>query len=297
MKLARFLHSGKEQLGIVKEQRIIPIPADDFSDSMPDLLCRLNALKPRLEQLEKNSQSSLNMDQVTLLAPIPQPEKFIGVGLNYADHVAETGLETPEFPTLFNKQSSCVTGPGAPIYRPNISDKLDYEGELALVIGQHCRNVSEADAPKAIAGYTIVNDVSVRDWQIKSPTWTLGKSFDSHGPMGPWIVTSDSLDPHNLELRTWLNDELRQHSNTRNLIFNCYQLVATLSSVCTLKPGDVIATGTCSGVGVKMKPRGYMKPGDKVTIEIEGIGRLTNPVQQEPQSNSFICQTPPVLNP
>lgn len=297
MKLARFLHSGKEQLGIVKEQRIIPIPAADFSDSMPDLLCRLNALKPRLEQLEKNSQSSLNLDQVTLLAPIPQPEKFIGVGLNYADHVAETGLETPEFPTLFNKQSSCVTGPGAPIYRPNISDKLDYEGELALVIGQYCRNVSEADAPRAIAGYTIVNDVSVRDWQIKSPTWTLGKSFDSHGPMGPWIVTSDSLDPHNLELRTWLNDELRQHSNTRNLIFNCYQLVATLSSVCTLKPGDVIATGTCSGVGVKMKPRGYMKPGDQVTIEIEGIGRLTNPVQQEPQSNSFISQTPPVLNP
>jgi len=297
MKLARFLHSGREQLGIVKEQRIIPIPAADFSDSMPDLLCRLNALKPRLEQLEKNSKSSLNMDQVTLLAPIPQPEKFIGVGLNYADHVAETGLETPEFPTLFNKQSSGVTGPGAPIYRPNISDKLDYEGELALVIGQYCRNVSEADAPKAIAGYTIVNDVSVRDWQIKSPTWTLGKSFDSHGPMGPWIVTSDSLDPHNLELRTWLNDELRQHSNTRNLIFNCYQLVATLSSVCTLKPGDVIATGTCSGVGVKMKPRGYMKPGDQVTIEIEGIGRLSNPVQQETQSNSFISQTPPVLNP
>lgn len=292
MKLARFLHSGKEQLGIVKEQQIIPIPVADFSDSMPDLLCRLDELKPRLEQLENNIQESLNLDQVVLLAPIPQPEKFIGVGLNYADHVAETGLETPEFPTLFNKQSSCVTDPGAPIYRPNISDKLDYEGELALVIGQYCRHVSEADAPRAIAGYTIVNDVSVRDWQIKSPTWTLGKSFDSHGPMGPWIVTSDSLDPHNLELRTWLNDELRQHSNTRNLIFDCYQLVATLSSVCTLKPGDVIATGTCSGVGVKMKPRGYMKPGDQVTIEIEGIGRLTNPVRQEPESNSFISKHP-----
>ncbi|UTW04587.1 fumarylacetoacetate hydrolase family protein [Amphritea atlantica] len=292
MKLARFLHSGKEQLGIVKEQQIIPIPVADFSDSMPDLLCRLDELKPRLEQLENNIQESLNLDQVVLLAPIPQPEKFIGVGLNYADHVAETGLETPEFPTLFNKQSSCVTDPGAPIYRPNISDKLDYEGELALVIGQYCRNVSEADAPRAIAGYTIVNDVSVRDWQIKSPTWTLGKSFDSHGPMGPWIVTSDSLDPHNLELRTWLNDELRQHSNTRNLIFDCYQLVATLSSVCTLKPGDVIATGTCSGVGVKMKPRGYMKPGDQVTIEIEGIGRLTNPVRQEPERNSFISKHP-----
>ena len=185
-----------------------------------------------------------------------------------------------------------MTDPGAPIYRPHISDKLDYEGELALVIGQYCRNVSIEDAPQAIAGYTIVNDVSVRDWQIKSPTWTLGKSFDSHGPMGPWIVTADSLDPHNLGLKTWVNDELRQHSNTQHLIFNCYQLVATLSAVCTLKPGDIIATGTCSGVGVKMKPRGYMKPGDKVTIEIEGIGRLNNPIEQEPEHNSFISPKP-----
>ncbi len=292
MKLARFTHSAKEQLGIVEGQRIIPIPETVFSGSMADLLCDLQTVKPILEQLVQTAAASINLDQATLLAPIPQPEKFIGVGLNYADHVAETGLETPEFPTLFNKQSSCVTDPDAPIYRPNISDKLDYEGELALVIGQYCRNVSVADAPQAIAGYTIVNDVSVRDWQIKSPTWTLGKSFDSHGPMGPWIVTSDSLDPHNLELRTWVNDKLRQHSNTRHLIFNCYQLVATLSSVCTLKPGDVIATGTCSGVGVKMKPRGYMKPGDRVTIEIEGIGRLSNPVLQEPESNSFISKTP-----
>ncbi|WP_428035868.1 fumarylacetoacetate hydrolase family protein [Amphritea sp.] len=292
MKLARFTHSAKEQLGIVEGQRIIPIPETVFSGSMADLLCDLQTVKPILEQLVQTAAASINLDQATLLAPIPQPEKFIGVGLNYADHVAETGLETPEFPTLFNKQSSCVTDPDAPIYRPNISDKLDYEGELALVIGQYCRNVSVADAPQAIAGYTIVNDVSVRDWQIKSPTWTLGKSFDSHGPMGPWIVTSDSLDPHNLELRTWVNDKLRQHSNTRHLIFNCYQLVATLSSVCTLKPGDVIATGTCSGVGVKMQPRGYMKPGDRVTIEIEGIGRLSNPVLQEPESNSFISKTP-----
>lgn len=292
MKLARFLYSGKQQLGIVTEQHITPIPCTLCSGSMTELLCQLNELRPLLEAIEKSAQQALDLDQVTLLAPVPQPEKFIGVGLNYADHIAETGLQTPEFPTLFNKQSSCVTDPGAPIYRPNLSNKLDYEGELALVIGQYCRNVSVADAPRAIAGYTIVNDVSVRDWQIKSPTWTLGKSFDSHGPMGPWIVTSDSLEPHNLELRTWLNDELRQHSNTRHLIFNCYQLVATLSAVCTLKPGDVIATGTCSGVGVKMKPRGYMKPGDQVTIEIEGIGRLSNPVLQESEDNSFIGSAP-----
>ncbi|MDX2422552.1 MAG: fumarylacetoacetate hydrolase family protein [Amphritea sp.] len=292
MKLARFIHSGKEQLGCVVEQQSTPIPASIFSGTMPVLLSRLLELRPLLEEYIATSPPALNLDQVQLLAPISQPEKFIGVGLNYADHIAETGLAIPTFPTLFNKQSSCVTDPEAPIYRPNISDKLDYEGELALVIGQYCRNISAENAPQAIAGYTIVNDVSVRDWQIKSPTWTLGKSFDSHGPMGPWIVTSDSIDPHNLELKTWLNDELRQHSNTRHLIFDCYQLVATLSSVCTLKPGDVIATGTCSGVGVKMKPRGYMKPGDRVTVEIENIGRLSNPVLQEPEHNSFISPHP-----
>jgi len=292
MKLARFTHAGKEQLGIVIDDQIIPIPETVFAGSMPQLLSQLKTLREPLEQLLQTPSERLSLKQITLQAPIAHPEKFIGVGLNYADHVAETGLETPGFPTLFNKQSSCVTDPEAPIYRPTISDKLDYEGELALVIGQYCRNVSVEDAPQAIAGYTIVNDVSVRDWQIKSPTWTLGKSFDSHGPMGPWIVTADSLNPHNLELRTWVNDELRQHSNTRHLIFNCYQLVATLSSVCTLKPGDVIATGTCSGVGVKMKPRGYMKPGDRVTIEIEGIGRLSNPVQQEAEVNSFISPYP-----
>ncbi|GGK59508.1 5-oxopent-3-ene-1,2,5-tricarboxylate decarboxylase [Amphritea balenae] len=255
---------------------------------MPDLLYQFSDLKQALEQQLKSTEGSLALNQVRLLAPIAAPEKFIGVGLNYADHIAETGLDTPDFPTLFNKQSSCVTDPEAPIFRPNISEKLDYEGELALVIGKYCRNISADQAKDVIAGYTIVNDVSVRDWQIKSPTWTLGKSFDSHGPMGPWIVTADNIDPHNLELKTWLNEELRQQSNTRHLIFNCYQLIETLSSVCTLKPGDVIATGTCSGVGVKMKPRGYMKPGDRVTIEISGIGSLSNPVEQEPCSNSFI---------
>ncbi|RRD01148.1 fumarylacetoacetate hydrolase family protein [Amphritea balenae] len=288
MKLARFVYSGQEHLGIVHEDRVYPLPADQFPSTMPDLLYQFSDLKQALEQQLKSTEGSLALNQVRLLAPIAAPEKFIGVGLNYADHIAETGLDTPDFPTLFNKQSSCVTDPEAPIFRPNISEKLDYEGELALVIGKYCRNISADQAKDVIAGYTIVNDVSVRDWQIKSPTWTLGKSFDSHGPMGPWIVTADNIDPHNLELKTWLNEELRQQSNTRHLIFNCYQLIETLSSVCTLKPGDVIATGTCSGVGVKMKPRGYMKPGDRVTIEISGIGSLSNPVEQEPCSNSFI---------
>lgn len=289
MKLARYSHNNRFGLGIVQGERIIPISTDpSLPVDMSELLHQYESLQQSLQTLMNQSENSIPLSAVKLLAPIDRPGKFIGVGLNYADHIVETGLERPDFPTLFNKQSTCVVGPEDAIHRPRISEKLDYEGELAFVIGKRCRHVSAADAHKVIAGYTIVNDVSVRDWQVKAPTWTLGKSFDTHGPMGPWIVTADEIDPHNLELKTWLNDELRQHSNTRHLIFDCYQLVETLSTVCTLEPGDVVATGTCSGVGVKMKPRGYMKPGDKVSIEIEGIGRLSNPVIIEPENNSII---------
>lgn len=281
MKLVTFSYQGRTSVGAVNNEWITPSWLDpSLPQEMPAFLQRGKTAQQKLMALQ--GQADIPLAEVTLLAPILNPQKFLGVGLNYADHIAETGLETPTFPTIFNKQSSCIIGPDAPIHRPRVSDKLDYEGELALVIGQPCRHVPKERAAEVIAGYTIVNDVSVRDWQIKSPTWTLGKSFDTHGPTGPWIVTADALDPHNLELKTWVNDELRQHSNTRHLIFDCFQLVETLSSVCTLMPGDIIATGTCSGVGVKMKPRGYMKPGDRVRIEIEGIGCLSNPVIEEP---------------
>lgn len=283
MKLARFQHNEQTLIGMVEGDRVIPACLDpELPSDMTTLLAQGEPALARLRALA-NAHDGIALSEVRLLAPIAKPDKFIGVGLNYADHIAETGLETPEFPTLFNKQNSCVIGPDDAIHRPRVSDKLDYEGELALVIGKRCRHVPYERAHEVIAGYTIVNDVSVRDWQIKAPTWTLGKSFDTHGPMGPWIVTADAVNPHNLDLKTWVNDELRQNSNTRHLIFDCYKLVETLSTVCTLEPGDVIATGTCSGVGVKMKPRGYMKPGDRVTIEIEGIGTLSNPVIEEPE--------------
>jgi 2-keto-4-pentenoate hydratase/2-oxohepta-3-ene-1,7-dioic acid hydratase in catechol pathway len=211
------------------------------------------------------------------------------VGLNYADHIAETGLEKPQYPTFFNKQGTCVIGPGQPIHRPRISEKLDYEGELGFVIGRRCRHVTREQAKEVIAGYLICNDVTVRDWQARSETWTLGKSFDTHGPIGPWIVTPDEIgDPHNLDIKTWVNTEQRQSSNTRHLIFDCYYLVEYLSTVMTLEPGDIVATGTSSGVGVKMKPRGYMKPGDIVRVEIEKIGVLENPVIEEPEDTAFI---------
>ncbi|MGZ5027314.1 MAG: fumarylacetoacetate hydrolase family protein, partial [Methylobacter sp.] len=243
-----------------------------------------SALDAMQQQID-NGEGRIALDQVKLHAPVPRPGKYLAVSLNYNDHIQETGLDKPEYPSFFTKQSTCVIGPGEAIQRPKVSDKLDYEGELAFVIGKRCRHVPVDKAHQVIAGFTIANDVSVRDWQFRSPTFTLGKSFDTHGPLGPWIVTSDEIsDPHNLDLKTWVDDELRQNSNTRHMIFNCYEMIAYLSQAMTLEPGDVIATGTPAGVGVKMKPRGYMRPGQTARIEIEGIGTLVNPVIEEPDN-------------
>ena len=224
------------------------------------------------------------LEEVRLLAPV-LPRKFLGIGLNYADHIAESGMDAPEFPVFFNKQSTCVVGPGDDVHMPRVSSLLDYEGELAIVIGQRCRHVSEEHAADVIAGYTITNDLSVRDWQLRTPTMTLGKSFDTHGPLGPWIVTADELgDPHSLSIKTWVNDELRQDGNTSEMIYDCFQQVAHLSEAFTLEPGDVIATGTPAGIGAVRQPfpEGLLKVGDVVRVEIEGIGTLENTVVEEP---------------
>ena len=206
-----------------------------------------------------------------LLAPV-RPRKFLGIGLNYADHIAESGMEAPEFPVFFNKQATCVVGPGDDIHMPRVSKLLDYEGELAIVIGERCRHVPEDGAHEVIAGYTIANDVSVRDWQLRTPTMTMGKSFDTHGPLGPWVVTADELgDPHALRIRTYVNDELRQDGDTSQMIYDCFQQVAHLSEAFTLEPGDVIATGTPAGIGAVRQPfpEGLLKVGDTVRVEIE----------------------------
>lgn len=290
MKLASYLFNNTINVGAVTENGICPAPEYyDGSDGMVRFFSSGEKAIDELTERNKNNTALLSLNDVQLLAPIIKPNKFFGVSLNYADHIKETGLEQPEYPTFFNKQNSCVIGPNSPIHRPKVSEKLDYEGELGVVIGKRCRHVTRDQAASVIAGYTIVNDVSVRDWQMRSHTWTLGKSFDTHGPVGPWIVTPDEIgDPHNLVIKTWVNDDLRQDSNTKHLIFDCYYLIEYLSQVMTLEPGDIIATGTSSGVGVKMKPRGYMKAGDTVTVEIEKIGRLKNPVIEEPDSSGFI---------
>ena len=288
MKLATFEEGGRRRIGVVDGDEVV-----DLASAAPELPIEMKAFlsagdpaRARAAAALAAKKGRLPLAAIALCAPVQDPQKFLGVALNYAGHIGETGAQRPEFPTLFNKQSSCVVAPGAPIELPPGGRYTDYEGELAVIIGRRCRHVPKERAHEVIAGYTIVNDVSVRDWQRRAPTMTLGKSWDTHGPMGPWIVTPDELaDPHNLELRTWVNDDLRQSASTKQLLFDCFDLIETLSTVCTLLPGDVISTGTPAGVGVAMNPPCFLNPGDVVRIEISGIGVLENPVVAAPSAS------------
>ena len=289
MKLATFTHRGSTRVGVVHGQDVV-----DLSAAAPDLPTEMSALLAAGDDAMLKARNAgqgmagrIAFDQVRLEPPVPGPPEFLAVGLNYADHIEESGAKTPEFPMIFNKQRSCVTGPRDPIHMPRVSTSLDYEGELGFVIGRRGRHVTADRAPQYIAGYLVVNDVSVRDWQFKAQTMTLGKSFDTHGPTGPWIVTPDEVgDPHTLDLRTWVNGELRQESNTRHLVFDCYQLIETLSTVFTLEPGTVISTGTPGGVGMAKRPPAFLKVGDVVRIEISGIGEIENAVIAEPDDTA-----------
>ena len=230
----------------------------------------------------EGARERLPLASVRLTAPV-RPTKFFGVGLNYADHAAEVNRTPTEFPTVFAKMINSVSGPFDPIHRPRVSEQLDYEGELGVVIGRRCRHVSREQAQAVIGGYLISNDITVRDWQRKTQQWTLGKSFDTHGPIGPWVVTADELgDPHQLDFRTYVNGEVRQQSNTNQLIHDCFDLVAAISTACTLEPGDIIATGTSSGVATARTPPLWLVAGDVVRIEIDGIGHIENAVIEEP---------------
>ena len=289
MKLATFTHNNLSRVGAVIDDIVIDSLSDaNIPNTMIDFLSAgANALLA-MQELIDSGLGRFNLADVKLNAPIPRPGKYLGISLNYADHITETGAEQPKYPSFFTKQSTCVIGHCDFIHQPKVSDKLDYEGELAFVIGKRCRHVPVEKAHQVIAGFTIANDVSVRDWQARSATMMIGKSFDTCGPLGPWIVTADELvNPHQLSIKTWIDDELRQDGNTQQMIFNCYEMVAYLSQAMTLEPGDVITTGTPSGVGVKMTPRGYMKPGQTVKIEIEGIGILSNEVIEEPDEFNY----------
>jgi 2-keto-4-pentenoate hydratase/2-oxohepta-3-ene-1,7-dioic acid hydratase in catechol pathway len=260
----------------------------DVTDAAPalprDLMSVLSG--PGLEALRRAAAGARRhpLSAVALLAPVARPPKFLGIGLNYRDHVAEQGREAPQHQLWFNKQSTCVVGPGAPIEVPRASAQVDYEGELGIVVGRRCRHVPAARAHEVVAGWVVVNDVSVRDWQYRSPTFTMGKSWDTHGPMGPWLVTIDELDdPHGLRLRTTVNGDLRQDGSTADMVFGCWEMIEHLSTAFTLEPGDVISTGTPAGVGMARHPPAWLRAGDTVRIEIEGVGALENPVIDEPE--------------
>ena len=289
MKLATFTHQGNTRIGVVSGDSIADVCA--AAEIPRDMIGFLNAGAPAMERARAAVQRApkIPLAQAKLEAPVLRPPEFLAIGLNYGGHIAETGREKPSFPLFFNKQTSCVNGPYDPIHLPRASSALDYEGELGFVIGRRCRHVSRDRAHEVIAGFMIVNDVSVRDWQRRAATMTLGKSWDTHGPTGPWIVTPDELgDPHSLALRTFVNGEMRQHANTRELIFDCYAQIETLSTVFTLQPGTIVSTGTPDGVAAAMKPPKWLKAGDVVRIEIDGIGHIENRIIDEPAETARI---------
>lgn len=288
MKLVTFNCRGHNSIGKVVNQQVIDLHASDSAipNNMLEFLQAGPAMMERAEAINLDKAVTYPLADVTLSAPVPNPSKFLAIGMNYRKHVAEAiaaGIKVPDSQVWFNKQVSCVNGPYAPVQKPNASDKLDYEAELGVIIGKRCRHVSEEDAASVIAGYVVCNDVSARDWQMRSPTMTLGKSFNTHGPFGPWIVTKDEIaDPHNLELKMLVNGEVRQSVNTSEMIFNIWQQIAYLSTVMTLEPGDVLATGTPSGVGLALNPPQFLQVGDVARVEIEGIGHIENVIVQEP---------------
>lgn len=289
MKLVTFEQNGQLRSGALQgsdEAQIVDLNRADSSipTDMIQLLAGGDALIAQAAQAAANAPQDavLARSSVTLKAPIPRPGKIICIGLNYRDHAAESGQPVPDYPTVFTKYANTIIGPGESIVLPRVSDQVDYEVELGVVIGRRAKHVSEGDALNYVAGYLPFHDVSARDYQHRTSQWTLGKSFDTFGPMGPALVTRDEAgDPHTLDIQLSIGGEVLQKSNTSNLIFPVDALIAYLSDVLTLEPGDVIATGTPSGVGAARKPQRFLRPGDVVRIEISGLGVLENPVTAE----------------
>jgi 2-keto-4-pentenoate hydratase/2-oxohepta-3-ene-1,7-dioic acid hydratase in catechol pathway len=282
MKIARFhVGQGPTRLGRVDGETLIDITEVVGGTSLRALLPVLPALRDQIVGAKGETHA---LGDVVLEAPIDNPQKYLGIGMNYKEHAeeaAQAGIPIPTSQLWFNKQVSCIVGPHDAIVKPAISDQLDYEIELGVVIGQRCKNVSVKDARSVIAGYLVANDVSVRDWlQKRSPTFTLGKSFDTHGPIGPWLTTDDEItDPLALKMRLTVNDEVRQDFTTSDMIYDIYEQIAYLTQVFTLMPGDILATGTPAGIGA---PTGrFLQPGDVVRAEIEGLGALENRVVAE----------------
>lgn len=284
MRLVRFEHGGAPAVpGVLTAAGVIPLSAL-MPDAPGDMKAVIGAWGDIAPKLARAKAAAIPLAEVKLAAPVDAPEKIMAIGLNYADHVEEAkghGVKRPEHQVWFCKLPSSVNAPMGDVEFPKAGEKLDYEVELVAVIGKGGRHISKEDAPKAVFGYAVGNDVSVRDWQMKTPQWILGKSFDTHAPFGPAITTADEIgDPHRLAIKCWVNGQLRQNSNTRHLMFNIWDQIVELSKAVTLKPGDLIFTGTPGGVGLATEG-GLLKVGDVVRCEIEELGVIENRIVAE----------------
>lgn len=275
MKLARFHHKDRTGVGVVRGQQLFPLPKA-FGDDLIGVAADWPDARPCIEQAVADA-APLALTDVHLLSPIGRPGKIMAIGLNYADHIAESKLEWPKTQTWFAKHLTSLNGPFDPVEIPRVSDAVDYEAELVAVIGRKGRHIAAEDAPGHVFGYCVGNDVSVRDWQKASTQWVTGKSFDTHAPIGPWLTTADEIgDPHRLGLRCFVNGELRQNSNTRELVFNLWDQIAYVSQAMTLLPGDILFTGTPGGVGFSFSPKRKLRDGDRVRVEIDELGAIEN---------------------
>ena len=287
MKFITVRREGVEGLGLITEpgRARVAWAGQPGDPGTLDALLRQGsaALQAAGVALQSGQGQNVDLHGVELLPPLRQPGKIICIGLNYADHSKESGFEPPAYPAIFSRYASSLVGAGAPLVRPQVSEQFDYEGELVAVIGQGGRHIPRDKALAHVAGYSVFNDASVRDWQFKSAQWTIGKNFDDTGAFGPALVTADELPPgcQGLRLQTRLNGQVVQEASIDDLIFDIATLVSLLSVAHALEPGDVIVTGTPAGVGLARKPPLWMKPGDVCEVEIERVGLLRNPVAQE----------------
>jgi 2-keto-4-pentenoate hydratase/2-oxohepta-3-ene-1,7-dioic acid hydratase in catechol pathway len=281
LRFVTFEKDGVAQPGVSIDGRITSIAGAGF-DSVIAVIAGGAAALDRVRDYLKTAPASEDAAAIRLLAPIPKPPKIICIGLNYRDHAAESNMAIPEVPTVFAKFSTAVTGPGHPVVLPRNSVKPDYEAEFVVVIGKGGRHIPEEQWQDHVFGYTMMNDVSARDFQMATTQWMMGKTFDTFAPFGPAVVTADEVpDPHALAISLTLSGEVMQNSSTANLIFRIPRIIAHLSSVFTLEPGDIIATGTPAGVGFARKPPRWLKPGDEMIVRVEGLGELINPVVAE----------------
>ena len=283
MKFVTFKRNGASEPGVLIQNDVVSLKGAGFA-GMLAVIAGGPAARARIEAwiLKPPASEVASLSRVRLLAPIPRPPKIICVGLNYRDHALESNMEIPKVPTIFSKYASAVIGPDEAIRLPRVSTKPDYEAEFAVIIGKGGRYIPAAKWREHVFGYTNLNDVSARDFQMATSQWMIGKTFDTFAPMGPAIVSADEIaDPHNLDISLTINGETLQHSNTKNLIFRIPDLIEHLSSVFTLESGDVISTGTPAGVGFARKPPRFLKVGDEVIVRVEGLGELRNPVAAE----------------